>query len=222
MERLFRLSHALALMILLPSYSAAWLSTTVASVRSSSMQLQSASKHGENACFAPLSQCDQDFYAPRIVQIAGAYPGLSKQDFLAVSSEPSPEKGQWTYDFSDPDGPQLGTVAIAGSQLVHYVEDPVVIIAEHPSIGIELPKAITDPVDLVVLVDRAERGFAERKFLVVDSPSEGLTIGAYPTKGDMTEGAEILGTVVMVQIPWLPAMAPTKTGFAEADEYFQE
>ena len=179
----------------------------------------SARKHGQDACFLPIKQLEQDYFAPRIVQIAGGYPGLSKEDFMAVTSEPAPEQGQWTYDFSDPDGPQLGTVALEGSQIVHDCEDPVVIIAEHASIGIDLPKVITEPVDLVVLVDRAEKGYADRKFLVVDVPTEGLVIGAYPTRQDMPAGAEIIGRVEICQIPWLPSMAPTKTGFMEADEF---
>ena len=170
-----------------------------------------ARKHGQDACFLPIKQLEQDYFSPRIVQIAGGYPGITKEDFLAVSSEPSPEQGQWTYDFSDPDGPQLGTVAMEGSQIVHDAEDPVVVIAEHFSIGVELPKAITEAVDLIVFADRAKTGFDERKFLVVDVPGEdGLVITAYPTKNDMPEGAEILGRVEVVQIPWLPSMAPTK------------
>lgn len=179
-----------------------------------------ARKHGQDACFMPIKQLDQDFFCPRIVQIAGGYPGITKEDFLAVTSEPAPEQGQWTYDFSDPDGPQLGTVALEGSQTVHDAGDPVVIIAEHFSIGIQLPKEITEPVDLIVVADRAKNKFVERKFLVVDLPGEGILITAFPTKADMPQGAEILGHVELVQIPWLPGMAPTKTGFMEADEYF--
>jgi hypothetical protein len=99
------------------------------------------------------------------------------------------------------------------------MDDPVVVIAEHFSIGVDLPKVITDPVDLIVLVDRADKSFSDRKFLVVDVPGKGLAIGAYPTKKNMPAGAEILGRVGMVQVPWLPSMAPTKTGFLEADEY---
>ena len=33
--------------------------------------------HGDNSCFLPLRQLDQDYYAPRIIQIAGAYPTFS-------------------------------------------------------------------------------------------------------------------------------------------------
>jgi hypothetical protein len=180
----------------------------------------SGSLHGQANCFIPLNQLDQDYFAPRIIQIAGAYPGLTREEFFAVTSEPPAEQGQWTYDFSDPDGPQLGTVAIDGSNLVADWEDPVAIIAEHTSIGITLPAVIKDPVDLIVLVDRAKPTFAERKFLLIDTPGSGLTIGAFPSKGDLPESCEILGQVEMVQVPWLPSMASTKTGFLEEDEYY--
>lgn len=180
----------------------------------------SGNLHGQNSCFLPLKQLDQDYYAPRIIQIAGAYPGLTREEFFAVTSEPAAEEGQWTYDFSDPEGPQLGTVAVEGS-VVSLCEDPAVIIAEHPSMGVELPKELEDPVDLVVVVDRALKNFAERKFLVVDIPGEeGVKIQAFPTKADMPVGTTILGQVELVQIPWLPCMKSTKTGFMEVDEYF--
>lgn len=175
--------------------------------------------HGDNSCFLPLKQLDQDYYAPRIVQIAGSYPGVTREDYFAVTSEEVPVQGQWTYDFSDPDGPQLGTVAIESSNVVACCEDPVVLIAEHTSIGVPLPSVITEPVDIIVLCDRAANTFAERKFLVLDSP-EGLKIGAFPSKPDLPSDCEIIGQVVLCQVPWLPSMKPTKTGFLEADEYF--
>lgn len=195
-------------------------STTARHMASAPLQMKNGNLHGQNACFLPLKQLDQDYHAPRIVQIAGAYPGITREEFFAVSSEPCPEQGQWAYDFSDPDGPQLGTVALEGSTIVAGVEDPVVIIAEHTSLALPLPDAIKEPVDLVVLVDRAKPRFGERKFLVIDTPGESITIGAFNTKAELPEGCEILGQVELVQVPWLPSMAPTKTGFMEADEYF--
>lgn len=176
--------------------------------------------HGQGSCFLPLKQLSSDYYAPRIIQIAGAYPGLSRTNYEAVQSEPPAEQGQWSYDFSDPDGPQLGTMALDGSNLVASCEDPVIVIAAHRSIGVELPKEVVDDVDLVVLVDRSKKAFGERKFLVVDAPSTGLIIAAFATKAELPEGAEILGQVELVQIPWLPCMQPTRTGFMEEDEYY--
>jgi len=145
---------------------------------------------------------------------------LTKEEFEAVTSEEAAEPGQWTYDFSDPDGPQMGTVALPGSNVVASCEDPVVIIAEHDSIGVPLPAAITDPVDLIVLADRGAQTFAERRFLVLNTQEEGIKIAAFETKADLPVGSQILGQVMLVQIPWLPCMKPTKSGFMEADEYF--
>lgn len=217
-------------------YVAAWLSSSrynhnfngrsvrilhTTQLAETSLRVPQGSLHGENACFLPLKQMDQDTFAPRIVQIAGAYPGLTREEFFAVRSEPAPPQGQWTYDFSDPDGPQLGTVAIEGSQVSNDCVDPVAIIAEHPSIGVQLPDAIKDPVDLVVLIDRSKNRYGDRKFLVLQLPGqEELTIAAFNEKNEIPVGSEILGQVDLVQVPWLPSMTPTRTGFAETDEYY--
>jgi hypothetical protein len=177
--------------------------------------------HGENSCFLPLRQHDQDYRAPRIVQIAGAYPGITREEFEAVQSEEGAIPGQWTYDFSDPDGPQVGTVALEGGAVVSECEDPVVIIGDHFSLNVPLPPALKDPVDLIVLVDRAKSGFVDRKFLVLQVPGQDeLMIRSFSTKSEMSPGAKIVGHVELVEIPWLPAMKPSKSGFMEVDEYF--
>jgi hypothetical protein len=168
----------------------------------------------------PLKQLDQDYYAPRVIQVAGAFPGITRDEILATTSEAPPDQGQWNYDFNDPEAPPIGKVALEGSQVVHGVEDPVVIIAEHPSLNIPLPEELKDPVDLIVLVDRSKKSFGERKFLVIHTPDVGVSIGAFNSKAELPSNYEILGQVAMVQIPWLPCMAPTKSGFMEVDEYF--
>merc|ERR1711923_263585 len=101
-----------------------------------------------------------------------------------------------------------GTVAIDGSSVISSCKDPVAIIAEHTSLNVPLPGELVDPVDLIVLVDRAETAYEERKFLVLEDPDEGLVIGAYPTKADLPDRGKIIGHVVYVQIPWLPSMKP--------------
>ena len=139
-----------------------------------------------------------------------------------MSSEPAAELGQWAYDFSDPNGPQLGTVALPGMTSVYETEDPVVIIAEHYALGVKLPKELVDPVDLIVLCDRSKKFFAERRFLILElEGSQGeLTIAAFGSKGEMPANAQILGQVTLVQIPWLPSMQKKKSGFMEEDELF--
>ena len=116
----------------------------------------------------------------------------------------------------------MGTVALPGMTSVYETEDPVVIIADHISLGVTLPPAVTEPVDLVVLCDRARTTFAERRFLVLeleDAPGE-VTIAAFGSKGEMPANAKIRGQVTLVQIPWLPNMTKKKSGFMEDDELF--
>ena len=175
--------------------------------------------HGQGSCFLPLLQNDEEYIAPRIVQIAGAYPGVTTQEFLATTSEPPADLGQWTYDFTDPDGPQLGTIALPGMSSVYETEDPVVLIGEHTVLGVTLPPEIVDPVDLIVLCDRSRNRFAERKFLVLEVESNPgvVHIGAFNTKDEMPTPSRILGHVTMVQIPWLPSMKKKKSGFMEED-----
>jgi Rubisco Assembly chaperone C-terminal domain len=166
---------------------------------------------------------EQDTYTPRIVHIAGSYPSdLTAQSFLSTpKSEVSPPQGQWTYTFPnhDPDAP-TATVSLEGSNIVAACVDPIIVIAEHESLGVKLPKAITEPVDLLVLVDRSKTFFSERKFCVLCDENERVLIAAYNSREEIPRGWTILGQVDQVTIPWLPSMAPTKTGFLEADEYF--
>lgn len=36
-------------------------------------EVSSGCLHGENACFLPIKQLDQDYYAPRIIQVRAYY-----------------------------------------------------------------------------------------------------------------------------------------------------
>ncbi len=148
------------------------------------------------------------------------YPGLTKEEVTSVTSSEAPELGQWSYEFTDPEGPQIGTVAVPGTAIAAECGDPCVIIAEHFALGVPLPEVLKEPVDLMVLVDRSVKGFAERKFLVVDVPGEGVVIRAFLSKDEIPAGAEILGRVEYVQVPWLPCMKKKKSGFAEDDAVY--
>lgn len=60
------------------------------------------------ARFLPVEQLDDETFAPRIVQVAGALSDITVADIMAVGCTPPPEMGMWQYDFSDPSGPQVG------------------------------------------------------------------------------------------------------------------
>jgi hypothetical protein len=74
----FSLCFLLAFITLHVSSCDAWVmpaggkSTATRQTASTSSHLGMAvgNKHGENACFLPLEQLDQDYYAPRIVQVS--------------------------------------------------------------------------------------------------------------------------------------------------------
>lgn len=68
----------------------------------------------------------------------GVYPGLTAQELLAPASTEAPAYGMWAYDFSDPEGPQMGTVALPASALVHACIDPVVVIASNDALNIDM------------------------------------------------------------------------------------
>mmetsp|Transcript_14391 Transcript_14391/g.21679 ORF Transcript_14391/g.21679 Transcript_14391/m.21679 type:complete len:232 (+) Transcript_14391:108-803(+) len=197
-------------------------STSSTSVAATPMQTEVGNSHGQGSCFLPLLQNDDEYIAPRIVQIAGAYPGVTTETYLSITSEPAAEFGQWAYDFSDPDGPQLGTVAVPGMSSVYETDDPVVLIGEHTHLGVQLPDEIKDPVDLIVLVDRARKYFAERKFLVMELEENPgmISIGAFSSFEEFPSTAKIMGHVTLVQIPWLPSMQKKKSGFMEEDQLF--
>lgn len=124
------ISNGIALSLIVPM-AGAWVNPipnnarncglTSRSVSGTRLAMGAANLHGQASCFLPLRQLDQEYYAPRIIQIAGAYPGITAEEFFAVKSEPSADDGQWSYDFSDPDGPQMGTVAIEVRAYLLYV-----------------------------------------------------------------------------------------------------
>ena len=57
--------------------------------------------HGEASCFLPLDQLDNGVLWPRIVRVAGIYPGLTAAEVSAVPMAPEPpeQDGLWLFDF---------------------------------------------------------------------------------------------------------------------------
>ncbi|CBJ33396.1 conserved unknown protein [Ectocarpus siliculosus] len=95
--------------------------------------------HGMRSRFLPVDQMDDEVFAPRIVQVAGALPEITVADIMAVGFTPAPEMGMWQYDFSDPEGPQLGTVAVPGGEQVFNMKEPVAIVCPNDDLNIQMP-----------------------------------------------------------------------------------
>eukprot|EP00640_Fibrocapsa_japonica_P006508 CAMPEP_0113943122 /NCGR_PEP_ID=MMETSP1339-20121228/19190_1 /TAXON_ID=94617 /ORGANISM="Fibrocapsa japonica" /LENGTH=183 /DNA_ID=CAMNT_0000947899 /DNA_START=201 /DNA_END=752 /DNA_ORIENTATION=- /assembly_acc=CAM_ASM_000762 len=169
--------------------------------------------HGVGNRYMPCTQLRNIDIQPRIIQVAGVWPDLSPEDVMAPQSSPAPPSGTWQYDFSDPDGPQMGTVAIEGSDLVESLEDPVAIVCPNTHLGVPLPQDET--AELLVIVDRAETEFSQYKFFCFAKPDGTIEFRWHEA---LPEGYSILGKVMLVQSPFLPSMASAKTGYLEADD----
>jgi hypothetical protein len=168
--------------------------------------------HGSNFKFLPVQRGSKKEHFPRILQIAGVYSELTAEQLYAPASTPAAPAGRWTYDFSDPEGPQLGTVAIPGSDVVAAAIDPVVMIATNTELGISVP----EEVEVLVVVDRGDRDFNPENFYVFRTPENRLTVQW--TDGAFEPGYDILGKVVVCVAPYVASMAAAATGFLEADE----
>jgi hypothetical protein len=168
--------------------------------------------HGQGFKFLPLERGGRKFHFPRIVQIAGVYPELTAEDLLAPKSFPAAPVGRWVYDFSDPEGPQLGTVALPGSDVVAQCEDPVVMIATNTALGVQYP----DEVEILVCVDRADRTLVSDGFFVFRTPDNRLLV---QWSDELEPGYEILGRVALCAAPFIESMAKKVTGIAEEDEF---
>jgi hypothetical protein len=54
----------------------------------SAPSMSTGSLHGENSCFLPLKQLDQDYYAPRIVQVRKHLLHGRRLEFVRVVAGP--------------------------------------------------------------------------------------------------------------------------------------
>ncbi|CAB1100338.1 unnamed protein product [Ectocarpus sp. CCAP 1310/34] len=169
--------------------------------------------HGMRSRFLPVDQMDDEVFAPRIVQVAGVLPEITVADIMAVGFTPAPEMGMWQYDFSDPEGPQLGTVAVPGGEQVFKMKEPVAIVCPNDDLNIQMPN--DEKAEMLLVIDRANREFEFGKFFLWDTPSDGLVVRYF--EGEPTPGFACVGRVGIVLAPFLPSMAKKSSGFEEED-----
>jgi len=169
--------------------------------------------HGTGSRFLSVTQLKGDELMPRIIPIAGVYPGITAQELMAPASNPSASYGRWAYDFSDPEGPQVGTVAYPASALVHACADPVVLIASNDALGIDL--AGDHDIEAIVLVDRGDRFFQATKFYAFAAPDGSVVIRWFD---QIPEGWALLGKVHYITLPWTEKTGRYKSGWMEVEE----
>mmetsp|Transcript_37431 Transcript_37431/g.38113 ORF Transcript_37431/g.38113 Transcript_37431/m.38113 type:complete len:216 (+) Transcript_37431:162-809(+) len=152
--------------------------------------------HGTNFKFLPSLQPGQDEYFPRILHIAGVYPGITPEDLAAPMGGQTAPQGMWVYDFPDPDGPQLGTVAIPGSSAVHNCYDSVAIISNTQALGMNMGNK---PCEALVVADRGDTEFSPSEFFLFKTPDGNVSLGSME---DEEEGFTILARVALCVVPF--------------------
>lgn len=202
----------MVLLVQLISYSVSYWHAGGAVLRQSRNNLSMKSGgHGQGFRYLPTERGGRKYHFPRIIQIAGVYPDLSPEELLAPTSNPAPAVGTWAYDFSDPEGPQLGVIALPGSDVITGCEDPVVIITTNIALGLSYP----EEVEMVACIDRGNRELVSDCFFAFRTPDNRVQI---QWSDSLEPGYEILGKVVMCLVPFLASMSKPATGFAEEDE----
>lgn len=145
------------------------------------------------------------------MRIAGVFPDLTPEDLLAPPSVPSGGLGCWSYDFPDPDGPQLGIVAIPGSPQITNAVDPTVMITTNTELGVQL----IEEAEMLVVVDRGDLKVTRDNFYVFRTPNNDLKI---EWTDKLEQGYQVLGKVILCTIPYNAANESKKTGFLEEDD----
>jgi hypothetical protein len=163
-----------------------------------------------------LDQLDNGVIWPRIIRVAGVYPGITAAEVAAVPSSPPPpeQDGIWQFDFPDAHGAEYGVVAMYGSEMLSGALDPIAIVASSLSLGL-----LVDEVECVCIIDRMEINFSDREFFCYADVNGNTSIrrmdGGY---GDQApEGWTILGRVVVVTLPWNPESMAKKGTWMEED-----
>jgi hypothetical protein len=172
-------------------------------------------RHNEGFRFMSTIKGSEEYYYPRIVPVAGVYPECTAADVAAPYSLPPCQAGTWMYDFSDAQGPQLGTFAAPGCFTVHDCEDPVALISSNTAVNIvvgnEDSKEEID-VEVVLIVDRGDLLFKEEGFYLFETASGKLDIFSCDR---FPEGHKVLGRVMLTCLPWDDRMVRKSTGWLE-------
>ena len=141
------------------------------------------------------------------------YPDLTPEDVLAPAQCPLIVPGQIAFDFSDPNGPQLGTVAIPGSDPITFADDPVAIVVHNHDLKIQM--RTPEGAECVAVIDRMDLKFNPDFFYCFRTPENRVELGSM---NQLEAGYEILGRLLLTVVPWVKGEKVAATGFAEEDE----
>ncbi|KAJ1423178.1 hypothetical protein B484DRAFT_451996 [Ochromonadaceae sp. CCMP2298] len=168
--------------------------------------------HGEDFKFLFVTRGSEEDHYPRIIPVAGTYPGITDEELRAPYCTPAAAPGQWAYQFPDPENASFGTVAVPGNIIVTEALDPVAVITTNTALGIKL----IEEVEMLVVVDRGDKGFNSADFYLFKD-ANGNTFIRWLDRPDF-DAYDIMGKVMVCMVPFTDAMKRPKSGFLEDDD----
>lgn len=158
--------------------------------------------HGSGFCFMPLLQLTNDDQWPRVLRVAGEYPGLTAKELAAPpSTVEAAAPGSWTFEFPDAYSSEFGMIAIPGYDLIRHSVDPVVVVAKSEALGLPLVKEQ----EVLVVVDRDDVEFDERAFFAYADADGRIVMRRFESQ---TSDFSIVGKIILIQLPFDPSTQP--------------
>lgn len=160
--------------------------------------------HKDDFHFLPIISVSGTDHFPRILHIAGVYPGITKQELFSCPTPRPTRPEQFTFEFPTPHSAKSGIIAIPGSNLMTNCREPVAVVSTCKALEIEA----SEDLEVVVIVDRGETSFTSsdhfylalnRSELDHDSPLRILWLD----KSEISQ-YEIVGKVVLCLLPCNP------------------
>mmetsp|Transcript_8997 Transcript_8997/g.12490 ORF Transcript_8997/g.12490 Transcript_8997/m.12490 type:complete len:217 (+) Transcript_8997:59-709(+) len=187
--------------------------TRIISQRAETRSENEMGLHGSSFCFIPLEQLDSDLSWPRILRVAGAYPGVTVDEIKNAALPPAPgDKGNWIYEFPDTFGAEYGMIAVPGSDILDSCQEPIVLVASAQSLGLQLRNPDTE---VLCVCDRSQTDFSDRSFFAFADSNSNVSIGRFD---HFDASFEVLARLVLVFLPFDPStMAKSGTWLEEGD-----
>ena len=176
--------------------------------------------HGTGYRFMPLETVPKDT-APAVVCIAGAFPGLTRDQLAAPQPMPFAPPGSWNYHMLTGDAAPGGFVAVPGNQLLDGSPNTVAVVCMSRSLGLEFPDGQEH--EVLALIDRSDPAtfdpdeFDKGSFYAVSDPAGIISIRWYDV---IPEGHSICGRLLFTQMPHVVRPGASQ-GFAEGSDEFE-
>jgi len=176
--------------------------------------------HGTGFRFMPMSAMSPES-APVLLCIAGAYPGVTVDQFLSPQPLPFAPKGQWNYHRLTGDAAPTGFVVLPGSDLLDAHPNTIAVVCTSESLGLELPDGQVH--EVIALIDRGDAAvtdlsqYQNSEFYAFADPEGQVHIRWFQ---DLPAGWRLLGRLLYTQLPYKKKPG-SGGGFAELSDDFE-